>query len=155
VGDSSGSRTAIDRAARTPPRPDPAVVTATFTRHCLGKVCTLVRSIAVDAGIAPRDIRDLLIAVSEIATNAIRYAGGAGSITLRRVADGLLVEISDNGPGLPDDLLMERPPQSALDGRGLWLARVLCRDFDIVSCPRGVTVRIFTPRRAAAWRDWS
>lgn len=69
-------------------RPDRGAITATFTRNGLGKVCTLVRSAGARASLAPRDIEDLHIAVSEIATNAIRYAGGAGSITLRRLSDG-------------------------------------------------------------------
>jgi anti-sigma regulatory factor (Ser/Thr protein kinase) len=130
--------------------PDWGATTATFTRNSLGKVCTLVRSAGARASLAPRDIEDLLIAVSEIATNAIRYAGGAGSITLRRLSSGLLAEIRDNGPGLPENTVIERPPLGGADGRGLWLARLLSKDFEIVSSPRGVTVRIVTPYMAAS-----
>jgi anti-sigma regulatory factor (Ser/Thr protein kinase) len=143
----SGSGLAVEVAASTPP--DRGAVTATFTRHSLGKVCTLVRSAGVRASLAPRDIEDLLIAVSEIATNAIRYAGGIGSITLQRLTSGLLAEIRDNGPWLPDGLLIEARQPDVLDGRGLWLARLLSKDFEFVSSPSGVVVRIFTPCAAA------
>jgi anti-sigma regulatory factor (Ser/Thr protein kinase) len=124
-------------------------VTTTFTRDTIGQVCTLVRAECVRADIAPRNVEDLLIAVSEIATNAIRYAGGGGSVTLRRVARGVLVEVRDDGPGLPDSLVIGRPSPDAPDGRGLWLARLLCKDFDVVSTSRGVTVRMLAAGRMA------
>jgi anti-sigma regulatory factor (Ser/Thr protein kinase) len=124
-------------------------VTATFTRDTIGQVCTLVRAECVRADIAPRNVEDLLIAVSEIATNAIRYAGGGGSLTLRRVARGVLVEVRDDGPGLPASLVIGRPSPDAPDGRGLWLARLLCKDFDVVSTSRGVTVRMLAAGRMA------
>jgi serine/threonine-protein kinase RsbW len=147
--DTSGGGVIVDAPVRDAP-PATSTVTATFTRHSVGKVCTLVRSACVRANIAPRDVEDLLIAVSEIVTNAIRYAGGGGSVTLQRLSGGLLTEICDEGPGLPDHVL---PGRRALDfpadGRGgLWLARLLCRDFAVLSSPRGVTVRMFTPCRA-------
>ena len=120
--------------------------TENFTRHSLGRICTLVRTDAIEAGVAPRDVEDLLIAVSEIVTNAIRYAGGAGSVRLQRLDRGLLTEIRDDGPGLPDGVLSERPSVDRADGRGLWLAQLLCPDMEIVSSAHGVTVRIFTAR---------
>jgi anti-sigma regulatory factor (Ser/Thr protein kinase) len=134
-----------DVALDVPPPAEPAIVSITFTRHTVGRLITLVRSACVRAGVAPRDIEDLLIAISEIATNAIQYAGGGGTFTLRHRAGGLLAEIRDDGPGLPDGLAVGHPSRSAPDGRGLWLARLLCKDFDVVSTPRGVTVRMYTP----------
>jgi anti-sigma regulatory factor (Ser/Thr protein kinase) len=86
------------------------------------------------------DLDRLLIAVTEIAGNAVRYAGGTGRITLRRQGGRLIVEITDDGPGLPADLSMERPAVTALGGRGLWLAHAMCDDITIVSGPGGVTV---------------
>jgi serine/threonine-protein kinase RsbW len=115
----------------------------TFTRRSLGQVCTLVRASA--EGIEARDVDDLLIAVSEVATNAICYAGGAGSIALWDLTGGLLAEVTDNGPGLPDTMVIGRPPPDSIDGRGLWLARVLVKEFEILNGPQGLTVRMFTP----------
>jgi anti-sigma regulatory factor (Ser/Thr protein kinase) len=130
------------------PPSGPAAVGMTFDRHSLGRLCTLVRTAALNADISPWYIDDLLIAVSEIATNAICYAGGTGSITLRGLGGGLLVEISDHGPGLPDASMISRATP-ALAGRGLWLARVLIKEFDLISSPTGVTVRMFAPREGA------
>jgi anti-sigma regulatory factor (Ser/Thr protein kinase) len=94
-------------------------------------------------------LEDLLIAVSEVVTNAIRYAEGVGSITVRRLAGGMLAEIRDNGPGLPGGMVAGRPTPEVPVGGGLWRARLLCRDFDLISSSRGVTVRIFTPCEGA------
>ncbi len=138
--------TEVDVAVRTPPESTP--VTTTFTQLTVGRVGTLVRAGCVAAGIAPRDVEDLLIAVNEIVTNAIRYAGG-GSITVRRVADGLLTEVSDTGPGLPDSVTIGAPASDATEWPGLWLARLMCKEFDIASSSSGVTVRMFTPCRSA------
>jgi anti-sigma regulatory factor (Ser/Thr protein kinase) len=120
-------------------RSQPTSISTAFTHLTAGQVCTLVRFECVTAGIAQRDTEDLLMAVSEIVVNAISYAGGGGSVTLHHVTDGLLVEIRDEGPGLPDSV--------APEGHGLWLARLMCKEFDVVSSSRGVTVRMFTPRR--------
>ena len=73
MDDPMGSAATV--AARTPHLNDHAV-TETITMHTVGKVCTLVRAAAGRAGVATRDIDDLLIAVSELVTNVIRHAGG-------------------------------------------------------------------------------
>jgi anti-sigma regulatory factor (Ser/Thr protein kinase) len=141
MDDPMGSAATV--TARTS-HPDDHAVTETFTMHTVGKVCTLVRVAASRAGVAKRDIEDLLIAVSELVTNVIRHAGGTGSITVRSMSAGLFAEISDNGPGLPENVTTER------QGQGLWLARLLCDDIQVVSGHDGVTVRIFTPRRVTS-----
>ena len=66
---------------------------------------------------------------------------------------GLFAEISDNGPGLPENVTIERRPRprpGIRQGQGLWLARLLCDEFQVVSGHDGVTVRIFTPRQATS-----
>jgi anti-sigma regulatory factor (Ser/Thr protein kinase) len=139
--------TEVDVSVCTPSELNP--VSLIFTQFTVGQVGTLVRSGCIAAGVTPRDSEDLLIAVSEIVTNAIRYAGG-GSITVRRVAGGLLTVVCDSGPGLPDSLMIGRLASEATEWPGLWLARLMCNEFDIASSPSGVTVRMFTPCRAAA-----
>jgi anti-sigma regulatory factor (Ser/Thr protein kinase) len=145
MDDSPATVAAVEVMTRLTAAREPAV-TAAITMHTVGRVCTLVRATGRRAGVAPRDLEDLLIAVSELATNVIRHAGGSGSITLRSMSVGLFAEIRDSGPGLPESMTIERPSPAVGHGQGLWLARLLCKDFQIVSSPGGVTVRIFTPR---------
>lgn len=122
------------------PWPDVVDDMTMFTRDNLGKVCTLVRSAGLQVRLAHGVVEDLLIAVGEIAINAIRYAGGSGSITLRPLPRELMTEIRDDGPGLPDALVSGTLPT---DG-GLWRARLLCHRLDVFSSASGVTVRIYT-----------
>jgi len=77
------------------------------------------RQIAELLGFSTREQTNLSTAVSEIARNALRYAGG-GTVEylLRRdgVQQAFLVRVSDNGPGIPD--LDEIAPAWALSEPG-------------------------------------
>ena len=127
------------------PKTGASAVTVWFTQHTVGRICGPVRSAGARARVAPRDVEALLMAASEIVTNAIRYGGGGGRLTARCLPDGILVEICDEGPGLPDDV----PVGGAGEG-GLHLARMLCSDLVIDSSPSGVKVRMFMRSRSAS-----
>lgn len=124
--------------------------TQRFTRDDLANVRGWVCAAARSQDIGGPSLDNLLVAVSEIVSNAIRYAGGGGRVKIESVADGVLVEVRDDGPGLPDDLPTDRPDPTALGGRGLWMARQLCPGMEIASCSRGVTVRMFLSRSQPA-----
>lgn len=127
------------------PKIGPAAAVVSFNQHTVGRVCGPVRSAGTRAGVSPRDIDALLMAVSEIMTNAITHGGGGGRLTIQCPPDGLLVEIDDDGPGLPDNVIVG----VSLDG-GLRLARALCTDLAIDSSASGVKVRMFMRSRPAA-----
>lgn len=116
----------------------------------LRRIRDLVEQAAGVAGVSASNVHDLVIAVSELTANAIRHGGGRGRIRIEQTAEGLRVEVSDHGPGLPADLSQELPLPDAVSGRGLWLVRNLCRDLHISSSARGVTVRLFMPRAESA-----
>jgi anti-sigma regulatory factor (Ser/Thr protein kinase) len=132
------------RAPRTN-SPVRAAVTQVFTGADIADVRALVRAAGAAAGVAPDELDNLLIAVSEIATNAIRHGSAMGSVTVEHLAAGLTVEISDDGGGLPDGLVVDRPPADAVGGRGLWLAHQMCPRIEVTSSPSGVTVRLAVP----------
>lgn len=90
----------------------------------------------------------LLTAVSELARNAVDYAGGA-SVTLEEVWGdgrvGLKMVFEDHGPGIADIALAMRDGYSTSGGMGIGLggARRLVDDFVIRSTPgEGTTVTI-------------
>lgn len=97
-----------------------------FKEAELGEVRRLVRAHASAAGLSPGRIADLVLAVSEIATNSLLHGGGAGTLWVWRAGDTIICEVRDEGR-IEDPLVgRRRPSPSALGGRGLWLANQLC-----------------------------
>ena len=66
-------------------------------------------------------------------------------MTVESSAEGVRVEVTDSGPGVPAELPAEPPGPHVEGGRGLWMARKLCRHFAISNGPAGATVRLFMP----------
>jgi anti-sigma regulatory factor (Ser/Thr protein kinase) len=123
-------------------------VSREFTGDSLRRIRDLVDQTARLAGVSTTNVHNLVIAVSELAANAVRHGGGHGRIVIEQTDDGVCVEVSDHGPGLPEHVSHELPPPDAVSGRGLWMVRNLCRDLHISSTARGVTVRLFMPARS-------
>ena len=121
-------------------------VTREFTIDGLRRVRDLVEHAARVAGVSASNVHGLVIAVSEVAANAVRHGGGRGRIVIEQTDEGVRVEVSDHGPGLPEHLSHDLPSPEAVSGRGLWMVRNLCRDLHITSTACGVTVRLFMPR---------
>jgi anti-sigma regulatory factor (Ser/Thr protein kinase) len=87
---------------------------------------------------------DLMLALSEIVTNGIRY--GRGRRYLRAWIDGHAVtcEVTDDGDGPADPLAGYRPPNRlSPGGRGLWISQQVCDAFGI-DHRDGTTVVRFT-----------
>jgi len=116
------------------------------------------RQIARLAGFDAQDQTRIATAVSEIARNAFRYAGG-GKIEYAMqgdpVAQALVIRVSDSGPGIKDlDGIMEGRYRSSTGmGMGILGTRRLMDDFEIQSS-RGagttVVLRKRLPRKAGA-----
>jgi two-component system sensor histidine kinase BaeS len=108
----------------------------------------------VDAG----RIRQVL---SNLLSNAVRHvpADGRVRVVARRVAGAVQVEVTDNGPGIPPDLLphvferFAKDPSSPGSGLGLAIARDLVEahggTIEAISLPgQGTTMRFRLPQEA-------
>ncbi|MGH3670558.1 MAG: anti-sigma factor RsbA family regulatory protein [Pseudonocardiaceae bacterium] len=103
----------------------------------------LVNTYATQAGVPVPDVERFVQAIDEVATNAIEYGGGSGTVRLWTGPQAMLCEISDTGAGLTDPLAGCLPSgRSTARGRGLWLARQLCDLVDVRSGQAGTTVRL-------------
>ena len=111
-----------------------------------------VRAVAGARGFDRVDTERLTLAVSELATNLLRYARD-GVITITPLDDaaggGIQVESCDHGPGIPD---VGRALEDGFStgrglGSGLPAVRRLLDDFEITSGRHGtrVTARLCTP----------
>ena len=117
-------------------------------------------------GFSERAAWEIGIAVSELATNALRHAGG-GSVVLRTVSSplpGIEILARDSGPGIDDvdsamiddfsegRLLSEHVSPTDREGLGSGLGAIqrLTDDFEIESSPgAGTTIRAFKRLDAA------
>jgi len=103
-----------------------------------------VASCAAGAGLTGDRVRDFVIAVNELLTNAVRHGGGNGHLAVWRACGAVVCEVTDRGSGLttprPDE--PERPELDEPGGWGLWLASRLTDTLDLDSGADGTTVRI-------------
>ncbi|KOG89138.1 ATP-binding protein [Streptomyces varsoviensis] len=98
-----------------------------FTGEDLPGLRVAVGECAASAGLKEPRWGEFVLAVNEIASNAIEHGGGRGCLTLRRRSGELECRIADDGPGFPESVIPELLPglDGAHTGRGLWLARLV------------------------------
>ena len=124
------------------PPPDADAGELPFTFGGLGGVREFVTIRAQGAGLSVPRIADLVLAIDELATNTLRYAGGEGVVRAWREDDALVCEVADGGH-IADPLAgRELPPPNQLRGRGLWLVNQLCDLVQLRSGPGHSTVRV-------------
>jgi anti-sigma regulatory factor (Ser/Thr protein kinase) len=87
-----------------------------------------------------------VLAVNEVATNAVEHGSGEAQIAIWIGADGLVCEVHDAGP-LRDPLPgLQAPHPSDPRGRGVWIARQLCDSLHVWADSAGTHVRMRAAR---------
>ncbi|MGY1689092.1 anti-sigma factor RsbA family regulatory protein [Geodermatophilus sp. SYSU D01105] len=96
----------------------------------------------------PRDLlEDFLMAVDEMASNAVRHGSRPASLRLWTAPGRLVCTIRDSGCGWDDPFAGYGPAHGddlSHGGMGLWLARQLCDHVAIRRADDGVSVRLST-----------
>jgi anti-sigma regulatory factor (Ser/Thr protein kinase) len=112
-------------------------VTARRTFYAeIGSIPAARRFVADAVGEAPPDVLDALsVMVSELAMNAVQYAGTDFAVTAGRAGDIVRVEVTDAGAGLPE--LQPFPPASSPRGRGLLIVHLLSDEWGVVPAAGG------------------
>ncbi|MDG6109563.1 ATP-binding protein [Dactylosporangium aurantiacum] len=115
-----------------------------FDEHSLYPLRAAVTAHAAAFGATEDVIDTLLIVTGELASNAILHGGGTGRLYLWHTPTTILCRISDDGPGIADPHTVgtTEVPLAAPNGRGMWIARQLCRHVDIVSDPTGTSITV-------------
>ena len=111
------------------------------------------REMAKDLGFGTADQTRIATAISELARNAVKYAGG-GTCTISDLSDQssirVKVVIEDTGPGIPDieEAMGDGFSTGGTLGAGLPGAKRLVQNFDIESAPGRtvVAIEIVKPR---------
>lgn len=122
--------------------PPPDALSLDLADHALPDVRRTVGDRAHAAGVAPERVSDLVLAVTEAATNSLRHAGGAGTLLTWRDGDAVVCEVRDSGRICDPLAGRRRAPVDRLDGRGLWLVHQLCDLVQVRSGEDGTVVRM-------------
>ncbi|HET7386672.1 MAG TPA: anti-sigma factor RsbA family regulatory protein [Nocardioidaceae bacterium] len=123
------------------PSPPAGAEQITVARSDLGRLRSLARQIAAPL-LAAAALDELLLAVTELATNSVRHGGGTATATIWATSDRVVCDVADNG-SITDALAgRRRPDPDASTGRGLWLVNHLCDLVQLHSSRHGTRVRI-------------
>jgi anti-sigma regulatory factor (Ser/Thr protein kinase)/ABC-type transporter Mla MlaB component len=121
--------------------PDPPLLDQAFDADSLYALRAAVAAHATQAGLAPGRADDLVIAVHELAANAVRHGAGHGRLRVWKSDQALLCEISDDGipqPAGTEDVIQWRTEP----GHGLSLVRQVADQASLRSGPAGTLATI-------------
>ncbi|BCJ48887.1 hypothetical protein Asp14428_03620 [Actinoplanes sp. NBRC 14428] len=128
-----------------PPVPDPLQAgppTVTLAGPTPGEARRAIH--AADRGRLPAaEVDDLVVAVSETVTNAVRYGRDPVSLRVWGGDDRIVVTVTDAGPGPKNPFAGLLPAtDSATGGRGLWITHQACNHVAAAPDDRGWTIRM-------------
>jgi anti-sigma regulatory factor (Ser/Thr protein kinase) len=124
------------------PPPDGAFLSTAFDGDP-APVRRFVSTQAARLGLPPGRLDDLVLAVNEVTTNAIRHGAGYGQARLWRDDRYVLCEVFDSGHAR-DGMMGYLPPNPDSEGgHGLWITRQLCDLVEVRTAPTGTTVRLY------------
>lgn len=106
-----------------------------------------VQAHAAAAGMGGARARDVVLAVNELASNAVRHGAGRGRLRMWIQDGALCCQVEDAGraprggrPGAGDEAGAAGWPYA--HGHGLWLVRLLADQMSVVSGPGGTCVTV-------------
>lgn len=140
----------VEKAARPfrKPLPDPPASAPRFAFDVstLQALRVFVAMRGADAGMSPMATENLVLAVSELASNSIRHGGGSGVLRTWVEDDAFVAEVSDRGE-IDEPLAGREPPCSGqVGGHGLWLVNQLCDLVQMRTFAKGSVVRVHLRR---------
>jgi anti-anti-sigma factor len=138
-----GSPGARAQGADTGGERKPPVLEQLFDGDSLYALREAVAAHASQAGLPEGRVADLVLAVHELAVNAVWHGAGHGRLRLWKTEDSLRCEVSDDGtasttgPGAPGSGPADTPAWTIEPDHGLWLVRQLTDQASLRSGPAG------------------
>lgn len=152
------ARTPISDPGRPPLAPAPPASTLLLDQQFTLAELHAMRMFVVDhahaLGLRGEQIQALELVASELMTNAIEHAGGAGRLRLWASDAKIYCQVSDAGPGMPPAVEHSGQDPSAPRGRGLWLVTTFADSLSVDHPdPPGAVVTAVFNREPAATRN--
>ena len=123
--------------ARAMPAGSPPILDQEFDSGTLYRLRAAVHAHADQAGLSEDRAGDVVLAVHELAANAVAHGSGHGRLRMWVLRDALRCEIVDGGPAGTGEALEAADPWPSVHGHGLWLVRQVADHLDLRSGPRG------------------
>jgi anti-sigma regulatory factor (Ser/Thr protein kinase) len=126
----------------------PPVMDQAFDRESLYLLRASLAARARKAGLPPARVDTVVIAVHELAANAVRHGAGHGRLRVWQHHQALHCEISDDGvpraagTGSDGAAPPGAPPWHAVPGHGLWLAHRLADHASLQTGPDGTVATV-------------
>jgi anti-sigma regulatory factor (Ser/Thr protein kinase)/anti-anti-sigma regulatory factor len=111
-----------------------------FDADSLYALRAAVAAHASQAGLSEGRTGDLVLAVHELAANAIRHGAGFGRVRLWHTRDGVRCEIADEGT--PGPHTRDAAQWDIQPGHGLWLIRQVADQASLESGPSGTVAAV-------------
>jgi anti-anti-sigma factor len=132
---------------------EPPALDQAFDGDSLYALRAAVAAHGSQAGLSDGRTRDLVLAVHELAANAVRHGAGQGRLRMWATPEAVRCEVTDDGTG-------EESAEAAVwhvePGHGLWLVRRIADGASVQSNPSGtvaaVNFRLGTPGSPAPFR---
>jgi anti-sigma regulatory factor (Ser/Thr protein kinase) len=128
------------------PAPSTLAEEIAFGRAHLKALRSSVAQWAAAAQLDVERVERLVLAVSELASNSVRYGGGGGTLRMWTEQGTLVCEVLDAGRIEQPLVGRVRPTCDQHAGRGLWLVNQMCDLAQIRSTPTGTVVRLHMSR---------
>ena len=131
--------------ALTTPEPEPLAQLRTLPSAADAPELRMqLSAVMSEAGVGRERISEMLLAATEVFTNAGRHGRGLRTVRTGLVGERFVCEIGDRGPGLDDPFAGHLPPRDGdLGGFGLWVARQTAERVELLTTPAGLTVRLW------------
>jgi anti-sigma regulatory factor (Ser/Thr protein kinase) len=137
----------IPRECDQPLSTPPAGAQTLRFRDDLAGVRAFAATRARQAGLPPRRVGDLVIAVGELAANTFAHTSRPGTLTLWATGSEVICQVNDTGH-IADPLAgrLKQDPAAAGGGRGLWVVQQVCDLVEIRTSPAGTAIRLHMHR---------
>jgi hypothetical protein len=128
------------------PPPPPGTVSFLVEDADLSRIRWSLGGYARGYGLSPTRLNDLLVATTELATNALRHGRPPVICRLWTEESAVVLEVADAGRWKPSGVLGFMPPDMGARDFGLWAVRMLCPLVQIRTGSEGTAVRLRVSR---------